>query len=274
MRAPIQAGFTGMTCRPKPPTVSSCPRALLDARRNQVLGRCLRAADRVVCVSPALAGALRRLFWWNPPKTAFIPYGIDMAPYERAALPATGVLQIVCCGRLARSKGAEDMLEILALLQDRTTRLSAIGPVDPEYLTKLKARAAMLGVQDRVELCGPVPHGDIPERLAGADIYLFPSTHAEGLSKTVMEAMAAGLPVVAYDLPALRGLIETGTEGIVVPARRIDLAARAIDTILASPGRGRVMGRRGRERIERDYTTAQASQAWSDLLAEVVPDVQ
>ena len=261
---------------PKTPDRIILPaRALLDARRNRTLGRCLRAADRVVCVSSALAGALRRLFWWNPPETAFIPYGIDMVPYGRAARPpATREPHIICCGRLARSKGAGDMLEILALLKDRSVRLSAIGPVDLDYLSKLKALAAKLGIQARVNFCGPVPHGDIPQRLAGADAYLFPSTHAEGLSKTVMEAMAASLPVVAYDLPALRGLIETGVEGIVVPAGRIDLAARGIDTILASPDRGRAMGRRARARIERDYTTAQASRAWRDLLAEVVPDVR
>ena len=131
-------------------------------------------------------------------------------------------------------------------------RLEAIGPVHPAYNARLRDVAGRLGVASRVSLTGPLPHGALPERLRGADGFLFLSTHTEGLSKAVMEAMAMAVPVVAYALPGLDGLIDDGVNGYLVPPRRRDLAAARLDALLADPVGARRMGEAARRKIATD----------------------
>ncbi len=248
-------------------------RAVWEARRGRETALCLRRAARVVCVGAPLAAALRRSRWWRPPATTAIPYAFDVATFApKPARPLShgGAPCIVYAGRLSETKGAGRLLDILGLLERSDARLEAIGPSDPAYLARLVAQAEARGVADRVTFPGALSHVDLAARLAEADAFLFPSTHPEGASKTVTEAMAAGLPVVAYALPGVCGQISDGVDGALVPAGRADLAAARLDAILADPSMAQRLGTAARDRVRRLSDPEQVAAAWDAVLDAAV----
>jgi glycosyltransferase involved in cell wall biosynthesis len=248
------------------------PLAVLWSLFRPAYRQCLIRADRVVCNSPALAEVLGKISWSKPPKTEFIPYGMDLEPFIAASAKAApaSAKRLVFVGRLTWDKGVLAMIEILAKLKDRKAVLEAIGPASKKVKAAMLKRATDLGVQDRLLLPGPVHNSLLPERLAGANLFLFPSTHPEGLNKTVMEAMCAGLPVVAYQMPGMEILIETGKTGWLVPTRDTSAAAARVDALLADPELGAKMGLAGQKRIASDFAPQPVIAQWDKVMAEVV----
>lgn len=236
--------------------------------------KCLVKADRVVCNSPALAEVLAKMSLFSPPKTAFIPYGFDLGPYN-AALAKNGKCmppRILFVGRLAWDKGVVDMIEILAKVKRRDVVLEVIGPGSDKVKNAMLKRAFQLGVETRVLFAGPVHNTKLPERLVGAQAFLLPSTHAEGLNKTIMEAMSARLPVVTYEIPGMDVLVQEGKTGWMVPIRNIAAAAAKIDALLADAGAAERMGAAGQERIADVFSHAKVANAWNALFEDVLID--
>ncbi len=257
---------------PRLASVLAGPVAVLWSLFRPAYRQCLMQADRVVCNSPALAAVLAKISWTKPPRTEFIPYGMNLEPFIAAstiAAPAT-VKRLVFVGRLTWDKGIIAMIEILAKLKEKTVVLEAIGPASKKVRTAMLKRAAELGVQDRLLLPGPVHNSLLPKRLAGANAFLFPSTHPEGLNKSVMEAMCAGLPVIAYQMPGMEILVETGKSGWLVPTRNTGAAAARVDALLADPDLGIKMGLAGQSRIASDFAQAPVIAMWQKIIGDTV----
>jgi glycosyltransferase involved in cell wall biosynthesis len=169
-------------------------------------------------------------------------------------------------------KGPLDLVDILAGVARGDTVMDVIGPADARITTAVTGRVQSRGVEGRFHLAGPVPNETLPVRLAGAVAFVFPSTHPEGLSKAVMEAMAAGLPVIAYDIPGMRVLVEDGVTGWVVPAGDTAAAAACVDRLLADPALGAAMGAAARKRLARDFGQEAVASQWDALLRDVVDE--
>ena len=90
--------------------------------------------------------------------------------------------------------------------------------------------------------------------LAASDVFVFPTERDEAAPLVPLEAMAAGLPVVASDIGGGAELIESGKNGLLVPPASVDSLARAIDSLLADDALRRRMGEAARERIVERYT--------------------
>lgn len=88
----------------------------------------------------------------------------------------------------------------------RTPRSTCVGG---DARNELQSLAEELGVRDAVTFCGQVPYDEMPAVYRGADAFILPS-RAEGVPRTIMEAMATGVPVVASDLPQVRNLVSDG----------------------------------------------------------------
>ena len=101
----------------------------------------------------------------------------------------------------------------------------------------------------------PGERGDVPEILRGLDCFALPSL-AEGISNTILEAMASGLPVVATDVGGNRELIEEGTTGTLVSSGDVQAMAREIVALARNRERAQDMGRAGRRAVERKYSMA------------------
>lgn len=257
-------------------SVLTPPLALLMLPSKRIYRTCLQRADIVVCNSPALARALRRVYWWHPPRTEFVPYGSNLAPWLAASAQPVpgGPPRIAFVGRVTWDKGALAMVDILAQMRHRDVVIEAIGPMSDKVRRVLECHAAARGVADRFLTPGSEKNTNLPQRLHGASAYLFPSTHPEGLSKSVMEAMAAGLPVVAYQIPGMDALVDSGVTGWLVPSRDTASAAARLDGLLDDPAAAAHMGQAARQRLERDFSPGAVLARWERLLTNVVGGLQ
>lgn len=162
--------------------------------------------------------------------------GIDVARFSpptaatrRQARAELGVSDdvplLVCVGRLAAGKGQAELITLLADLP--SSQLLLVG--DGAERAALKRLAASVGVADRVLFVGA--RDDVAALLAAADLFVLASV-SEGLPLAVLEAMASELPVVAYALPGLRGVITEGIDGRLVPLGERGLLTDAIAGVL------------------------------------------
>ena len=132
-------------------------------------------------------------------------------------------------------KGVEYFLEMAALLKARMpdVRFLAVGGEsaveDVGWLSKMKAYAAELGVHDRVRFTGS--REDIPDIMASLDVLVVPSLN-EGFGRVIVEAGAAGVPVVGADAAGIPEVIEPGVTGVLVPPRDAPAMADAVERIL------------------------------------------
>jgi 1,2-diacylglycerol 3-alpha-glucosyltransferase len=151
-----------------------------------------------------------------------IPTGTNLEPFLQAdgkSLRAEQGWQdetvLISIGRLAAEKNWDTLLQAFAKvhLEHSKVRLVLIG--DGPARPSLETLASELGVQDRVTFTGALPFEEIPRYLKAADLFAFASvTETQGL--VTIEAMAAGLPVVAVDGPGTRDIVEHGKQGFLV----------------------------------------------------------
>ena len=147
---------------------------------------------------------------------------------RKLGLDATAPL-LVSVGALIPRKGQTFALEALAGLPGAHLALAGSGADE----TALRQRAQALGLADRVHFLGPVPHGQLPELLSAADLFVLP-TASEGLANAWVEALACGTPVITSDIPGARELVTSPDYGRLVP-RNADAIAAAARELLANP---------------------------------------
>jgi len=159
-----------------------------------------------------------------------IPTGLDITPYKTAdgaALRAEwgwpNDRVIISVGRLAEEKNWTTLLQAFALAQKEQTDLRLVLVGDGPQAQALRQLAGELGVADRVLFPGRVSFEEIPTYLKAADLFAFASvTETQGLA--TLEAMAAGLPVVAVAGPGTSDIVEDGAQGFLVQNDPQDLA--------------------------------------------------
>jgi glycosyltransferase involved in cell wall biosynthesis len=159
---------------------------------------------------------------------------------------------LLCVGRLARDKGFATAIEALARIENPDARLLVLGGGPERELLEKTAQKA--GVETRVDFLGSKPRAEVVDYLAAADVFLFPTERDEAAPLVPLEAMAAGLPVVASDIGGGAELIESGRNGLLIPPAAVDSLAGAIDSLLADDALRRRMGEAARERILQRYT--------------------
>jgi glycosyltransferase involved in cell wall biosynthesis len=233
------------------------------------LVRQLRAADRIVAVSPELAEEVRCLPGIGSPDVRVVPNGID---YEFWSLAARTVSRqhrtIIHVGRLRPElKGQDLLLRALVDISDRMpgTRLVLVGDGPAE--DDLRASAAELGLTDLVTFAGSVEPRALRDLLAGADILAMPS-RSEGLPMALLEAMAAGLPVVVTDVGNMAEVVADGA-GHIIPPDDADALRSALLSVLSDPSLAEDMGTRARQRA-RDYSAGAVDDAYDRMLRELL----
>jgi colanic acid/amylovoran biosynthesis glycosyltransferase len=185
-----------------------------------------------------------------------IPPAVDAGRFlERGGERQPGPLRILSVGRLEWKKGYEDALVALELLCRRGVdfRWRLIG--DGDQLEAIAFARHQLELEDRVELALSLPPSAIAEEMAAADLFLHPAI-SEGFCNAVLEAQAAGLPVVCSDADGLAENVLDGVTGLVVPRRDPAALAAAIEELAADPERRKRMGAAGRERAARVFPPA------------------
>ncbi|MBX3027549.1 glycosyltransferase [bacterium] len=195
-------------------------------------------------------------------KMVVIPSGIDTERFTplppgdyktRLGVPAEAVV-VGSLTRMRVRKGVEEFLRAMAAICAERPAVHVVIAGDVTLDAELQALVDATGLGDRLHLLGR--RSDVPEVLSAFDLFVL-SSHDEGMSNAILEAMAMERPVVATAVGGTVEVVGEGTTGHLVPARDADALARGIRRVLDDRERGRAMGARGRQVVV-DRFSAQA----------------
>ena len=215
---------------------------LLRWRRNFTY----RHMDCIIVPSGYLKDLLVR-YWRLPAEHVKVVYNafeaakVDVPPAV-INLPVKYKIITVC--RLTGWKGVDGLIQMLPELPDLGLVVVGDGPLRDDLI----AQAQRLGVDDRVSFAGAVPKEQVPAYLRACDAFVLNSTY-EGLPHVLLEAMAAGLPVIATAVGGSKEIIEHGTNGLLVPPYDPLALKQALLRMLSTPAERMSMVQRGRDTL-------------------------
>lgn len=236
------------------------PHTAFGPAKNLAIGGTNWLSDAVVAVSGAVADSFGRwedaLLRVAGTETVVIPNGVDVAAVQSAAdrdspvdLPAGFV--VGGGGRMVPQKNLGVLIEAVARLADDRPDVHLVLTGDGPRRAALEALARELGVADHVTFAGFLDErADVHALYHRIDAFAFPSRY-EGWGVAAGEAMAAGLPVVASDVPALREVV--GDAGMLVPHDDPGAVADRLAALHDDPGRRERLGEAARERVSERF---------------------
>jgi glycosyltransferase involved in cell wall biosynthesis len=202
-------------------------------------------------------------------EVAYCPVDISAMDAARTA-SNNGRVVIVQVARMEPWKGHAVLLDALGGLRDRpdwSCRVvgGAQRPHEQQYMESLRARAARLGIADRVEFLGE--RRDVRRLLADSDIYCQPNIEPEAFGISFIEAMAAGLPVVTSAIGGAKEIVDE-TCGVLVPPRDSALLAAALTALIQNRGQRERLGANGPARARALCEPAKQMLQISNILTE------
>ncbi len=238
----------------------------------EMLDRCaFPFFDSIIPLSDELFACLGDIPWLNG-KLRLIRNGVDISEIENVKEVANELIQfknegnfvIGYIGQLIPRKGLEVLLDAVSKLSFENWRLAIVG--EGESRLSLESQARDLKISDKVCFFGF--REDRIAFLRGFDLFVLPS-RLEGIPRCIMEAMAAGIVVVASDIPGSRDLITHGQTGLLFP---VDAEAVLVDRIetIASDGKIRDnLARGGRELIDSQFSAERMAREYTQLYATI-----
>jgi glycosyltransferase involved in cell wall biosynthesis len=236
-----------------------------------------RWATHFVAVSEHVAGTNRRALGVPAERTTVIYRGRDPEDYRPARPERRTALRrdlglgedervILNTARLLDRKGQHELIAAMPEVVRAHPRAHLLIAGEGPERAALERAVADFGLDDRVTLLGT--RQDVPDLLAAADLFVTPS-HYEGHGGSLIEAMLAGLPIVATDTPPHRESIEPGVTGLAVPLRDPAALSAAIVRLLDHPERAREMGAAAREAARVRFDVAEIARLHEALYRRV-----
>jgi len=199
----------------------------------------------------------------DPSKALVISNGISVGKFSvkngwrektRAELGIPPEARVVgTVGRLSKEKGYNILLEAAKLICAAGKDCYFLFVGDGELKESLEALSGNLGIRERVVFAGK--RADIPEVLSAMDVFAL-SSLTEGQPVALLEAMAAGKPVVATSVGDVPKILEGGEAGLIVPPSDSGALAKALGSLLGDRAIAAALSRRGREAVEKNYSSA------------------
>jgi succinoglycan biosynthesis protein ExoA len=240
----------------------------------------LRFATRVVCLSDAQARKLSS-FSALGDKIFVVRNAIDVPTFDekiriksckevRSRFALTENCAVIAIGgRLSPEKGVEDFLEASSMIKVAFPNARFIVFGDGVLRKHLEQRALELGLQDRVIFAGFTP--DLRSLLPGVDL-LVNASHSEEMPNIVLEAMAAGIPVVATAVGGVEEIAGPEQALLLVPPHSPRILANSIADLLREPVRAKEIGQKGRDRVEHANSPLEQKQQFHDLYRVLLQD--
>jgi glycosyltransferase involved in cell wall biosynthesis len=222
-----------------------------------------RLTTATICVAEGERAAGLAARTCRADRTVVIPNGVDTlaAGGPRLDAPAGDRPRVISVGRLAPPKDPLTLVRALAALQTPPkTLLVGDGPDRRAVEQEIAAR----GLTGTVSVAGE--RRDVARLLAQSDVFVL-STRSEGAPMSILEAMAAGLPVVASAVGGVPELVEDGSTGLLVPPGDPAALAAALDRLLADPDLSKRLGAAGRSRARERFDVEVVRRAHLDLYA-------
>jgi glycosyltransferase involved in cell wall biosynthesis len=174
---------------------------------------------------------------------------------------------LVAAGRLTAQKNFSHLVDATAQLIDGGRRVLTVIAGEGEQHDLLRDRVAQCGVGEHVRLLGV--RDDVERLFQAADLFMMTSLW-EGLPLVLLEAMAAGCPVVAYEIDGTRDVVENGEHGLLVPAGDVNGLSAAAASLLADSERRRTLGGQARRYVRAHHDFDLVLQRFENLYGEVL----
>ena len=236
------------------------------------LGEVIGAARAVVTVSDFGVRFLQEKYPDAAARVHRVYNGIDLQQFQRADFTATPPA-IISIGRLIEKKGFQDLIEAYRILRERGLefRCEIIGEGPLERA--LREQIAAAGLTSCVVLTGPLPQAEVIRRLARSALFVLPCVAETGggmdnLPTVVMEAMAAGLPVVSTDLAGVPEMVREEVTGLLVPEHQPAVLADAISRLLNDRPLSLSLGEAGRRHASQLFAIERSGAALRVLFQE------
>ncbi len=199
----------------------------------------------------------------------YLPNALDVGtfPYRPRASAAPRLVWVRAFHEVYNPVLAVRVLAALAA-ERKDVRLVMIGRDKDGTLARVRETARALGVEDRLELPGPVPHAQIGRWLADADVFLN-TTNVDNTPVSVLEAQAAGLCVVSTNVGGLPFLLEDGKDALLVPPDDARAMAAAVLRLVSEPTLAASLAAAGREKVQR-FDWGRVLPEWDALLTRVI----
>jgi glycosyltransferase involved in cell wall biosynthesis len=239
------------------------------------LHRRLARTTQMVAVSRESLALLDR---WRPPGSRpaiYIPNGIALArcqsSLDRRVVRSKngwpeGALLAVMVARLAEPKDHSTLLRAWTVVRSRIPSAILLVVGDGPLRTTIESAINTMGLHEAVLMLGE--RHDIPEILRAADVFVL-SSQSEGMPVTILEAMGAGLPVIASDVGGVAEVVEHGRTGWLAPAGSPEALAQAVMEMAADPDRAAAMGAAGLARARERFDLPAVLAAYERVYAEV-----
>ncbi len=232
-----------------------------------VLRRIWQDAGAVVASSQGFARLAHRHAPDQP--IGVIPAGADVdgiAPKETYI--AGPELRLLFVGRLVHQKGLDILIQALAKLPHTLPWRLVLAGDGPEW-TRLAGLAGRFNFADRMHVRGWLDKAALPPIYRSADVFVLPARE-DGMPIALLEAMAAGLPIIASKVSGMSEAVIDGINGLLVAKDDIDGWVKALTTLAENPAQREVMGRASRVRAETYFSWAAVTRTWVDVLEHII----
>lgn len=180
--------------------------------------------------------------------------GVDLSKFKQQKREDSKIIKIIFTARMLKEKGVEDLIKAAELLRkkyEKKVQFLLCGDLsdNPNALSREDLEKLIDGKYIKwLGYCS-----NIPELLAQANIMCFPSYYREGVPKSLLEASAAGLPIVTTDSVGCRDTVEEGKNGFIIPPHSPKEIAKALDLLIQSKDLRERMGAYSRKKAENEY---------------------
>jgi glycosyltransferase involved in cell wall biosynthesis len=260
LRVPVVLTAHGWSFTPGIPAVS----AALYRRIERLAGP---LASRIITVSEFDRRLALEARISSPERVVTVYNGMPDVTRDLRADPGTAPVRLIMVARFGAQKDHATLLQALAGLRDRAWELDLVG--EGPLRGETEALVAQLGVTDRVRFLGQ--RMDVDRLLARAQASLLVSNW-EGFPLSILEAMRAGLPVVASAVGGVTESVKDGETGYLIPRGGVEVLRERMGRLLDSADLRRQLGAAGRARFEQEFTleqtVARTLAVYEDVLAE------
>ena len=198
-----------------------------------------------------------------------IPHGVDLQRFQPTPLPAELPLRLLAVGRLVEKKGFDRLVRAAANLTfPFTLEIIGDGPEQPHLLHLIET----LGLQGQITLRSGVTHAELPAHYANAHLVVVPSVvdrdgDRDGLPNVLLEAMAAGRPVVASDVAAISSAVIDGESGRLTPPGDVAALTAALNHLADAPELRRTLAVNGYRRVAQHFALSACTERFCNFIA-------
>jgi glycosyltransferase involved in cell wall biosynthesis len=238
-----------------------------------------RNSNKVIAVSDELNKHISGFFFKRSKNIVTVLNGIDTSRFNPDI--DTGKIRekysfgqedkiILFVGRIIKEKGVQNIISALPLIRKQFEDVKLLIVGDGNYLPEVRNLVKGSKCSSSITVTGRVDADDIPFLYNLADVFVSPTLRVEGLPYNLLEAMSTARPVVASDMGGISDLINTGEDGILIPAGNINSLAAEVTKLLEDPGKAAKLGKKARVKINKKFSTEKMTDETLAIYDEIV----